>query len=651
MIKKGILGVLLLWSTPYFAQVFLQIDTLEEVVVINHYATKSGGPNAVQMSASLEETLDRDADLDLIRRGGYAAEVVYHGLSGTQTNTMIDGMRIYGACTDKMDPVTAYVDEQNLHSLEKKGSNDVTIHSLNLKLKRGEFVLTSKHYGSFYSSVNSNNLGTRYGGQYGFNSMRLWLLVNANGSRASNYSDGSNREVRFTQYEKFNAMASVGLKLGRNEFSATLVKDKAVDVGYAGLPMDVSSADALIARFEHQTMLGNTNINHQVYYNSIVHVMDDTKRDSVAMHMDMPGWSETKGISGRLNQTRGNWLLRAQYELVQNSRRAEMTMYPENEAEMYMETWPEVVRSFASVNPSATYYFNENYDILVSASLSTGVDKMQSPTGIKQLEVFGYTMPDGIQTNAGAGSARIRFRKSSFEHQLTLKAGNRAPELSERFGFYLYNSQDGFNYIGNPDLKNEQFLHVSDDVKFDQLGQQFYAKAYAYLFDQYIFGVQEPAYFAMTPGGGGVKIYENIGKAFILGGELGSSLFQSGKIPTTAVISYRYGRSERFGYLPQMSPLAFTLNHTYTWKKLQFGLSNKWVNRYNRASLSFGERNAKNYWLMDATISTNLPLKSTNILVELAGNNLLNQYYTTHLSWNGIPLMGRNISLMAKWSF
>ena len=34
----------------------------------------------------------------------------------------------------------------------------------------------------------------------------------------------------------------------------------------------------------------------KLYFNTITHTMDDTKRPVVPIHMDMPGWSDTYGF-------------------------------------------------------------------------------------------------------------------------------------------------------------------------------------------------------------------------------------------------------------------------------------------------------------------------------------------------------------------
>ena len=44
----------------------------------------------------------------MVKRGSYAWEPLINGMATERTVITIDGMRIFGACTDKMDPITSY---------------------------------------------------------------------------------------------------------------------------------------------------------------------------------------------------------------------------------------------------------------------------------------------------------------------------------------------------------------------------------------------------------------------------------------------------------------------------------------------------------------------------------------------------------------
>ena len=67
--------------------------------------------------------------------------------------------------------------------------------------------------------------------------------------------------------------------------------------------MDVSLAKALIASVKYEHLPVSKTIENwetKFYYNTITHIMDDTKRPNVAIHMDMPGWSDTFGMYSKI---------------------------------------------------------------------------------------------------------------------------------------------------------------------------------------------------------------------------------------------------------------------------------------------------------------------------------------------------------------
>ncbi|MFC5048888.1 TonB-dependent receptor plug domain-containing protein [Aquimarina hainanensis] len=53
----------------------------------------------------------------MIKRGKLCLGASLNNMTTDRLSITIDGMQIYGACTDKMDPVTSYVDVSNLEKV------------------------------------------------------------------------------------------------------------------------------------------------------------------------------------------------------------------------------------------------------------------------------------------------------------------------------------------------------------------------------------------------------------------------------------------------------------------------------------------------------------------------------------------------------
>ena len=124
-------------------------------------------------SATLEEILSRLPEISLFRRGPYGMESSIRSFTGGQINVLVDGMRIHGACTDKMDPATIYIEPINLENLQVQTattgfmSGSAIGGTLNMKMAEPDFLNGNKITGiissgyqtaakSFYESARLN---------------------------------------------------------------------------------------------------------------------------------------------------------------------------------------------------------------------------------------------------------------------------------------------------------------------------------------------------------------------------------------------------------------------------------------------------------------------------------------------------------------
>ncbi|HBL80853.1 MAG TPA: TonB-dependent receptor, partial [Aequorivita sp.] len=163
----------------------------------------------------------------------------------------IDGMQIFGACTDKMDPITSYVDVSNLSEAEigsgQQGAafGNTIGGGINLKLDKSNFKSTGWS-GSLESAFETNNAMRVFGGELNYSEEKFYFNLDGIYRKADNYKAGGDEEVKFSQFEKYNFSINSGYKLAEDKsISATLIYDEANDVGYPALTMDVSLARAV----------------------------------------------------------------------------------------------------------------------------------------------------------------------------------------------------------------------------------------------------------------------------------------------------------------------------------------------------------------------------------------------------------------------
>src|SRR5690606_27666551 len=77
---------------------------LEEVTVTA--IAKRKIETEMKMAVSVDEFLASSDNISFIKRGAYAWEPLLNNMSTERSTITIDGMHVFGACTDKMDPVT-----------------------------------------------------------------------------------------------------------------------------------------------------------------------------------------------------------------------------------------------------------------------------------------------------------------------------------------------------------------------------------------------------------------------------------------------------------------------------------------------------------------------------------------------------------------
>lgn len=114
---------------------------IQEVIVFGttKISTKENKP-----LGSIDEYLQKSAKVEMVKRGAYAWEPLINGLPTERTLVTIDGMRIFGACTDKMDPITSYIEVSNLMEASISSGQEGSCHgntiggSIDLKKKQND---------------------------------------------------------------------------------------------------------------------------------------------------------------------------------------------------------------------------------------------------------------------------------------------------------------------------------------------------------------------------------------------------------------------------------------------------------------------------------------------------------------------------------
>lgn len=666
MIRFFIMGTALtLCSFISFAQetILLKEDSLSvrqlsEVVIITQ---KSPWGSVSKPLASLEDYLEQTKAVNMIKRGAYAAEPYINGMSSERSLVTIDGMRIYAACTDKMDPITSYVEITNLSRANlqhgQSGSIGATIAgSINLERKKGSFGREALN-GTVFSGFESNNKQKIGGGSFSFQHPKFFTNVDFTYRDAGNYLSGGSKEVLYSQFTKYNTSAIVGYKINEHQHvEASLIYDHATDVGYPALTMDVDFAKATIGSIEYIRHHISPLVHQwktKVYYNNISHRMDDTKRPVVPIRMDMPGWSKTLGFYSLLAGGNDKHTWKANISAHHNSSLAEMTMFSNNPAEkdMFMLTWPGVLIKYVDFFVEDSFSFSKKWTTTISAGLAVHNNVVDNDFGLSSLKIFYPEIGKSKTRILTRASALLNYNVSKWSFGTGLAYGERASSVSEGYGFYLFNSFDQFDYIGNPEVKNEKSASWNamlgyDDSNFSAKfsGSWFYIK-------NYIIGRPQPGLSVMTIGAAGVKVYEQLQYAQMLNSSLDLNYQVAKNVSRSGGLIYRRGMAKNIKNLPLIQPLAYSSNFSYSYKTFVTDLTLNASSLQNRFNTEFGETGLPGYAVLNLSASNRFNLGKQSLLLKSGVENLLDKEYTTFADWNRIPRIGRNFFLNAIWNF
>ncbi len=636
----------------------LKLINLNEVVVISAGKQLDHKKQHKPLS-SLDEFLETSRSINMVKRGAYAWEPTMNDMSSERLAITIDGMQIFGACTDKMDPVTSYVDVSNLSEAEIGSGQQGAAYgntiggAINLKLDRPKFK-SRAWKGAVETAYESNNNLRVFGGDLEYSDEKFYITSDVIYRKADNYKAGGDKEVAFSQYGKVNFSVNSGYKLAEDKsISTALIFDEARDVGYPALTMDVSLARALIGSlsYKQDSLGGLSQWESKLYYNHIKHVMDDTKRPNVPIHMDMPGWSETFGFYSQANLQRKGHHFFLKADGFYNKSYAEMTMYPpnSNEALMFMLTWPDVRTTNIGVFAEDKFSFGES-TVKLSTRLAYHSNKVADEFGLGSLQIFYPEMEESKTRFLKSFSAQLHKMLWQLHLNAGLSYGERAPSVSEGYGFYLFNSFDNHDYIGNPHLKTESSSEVNFSIGYEKPIFDITAEARYFHISNYIIGKIDPTLSPMAIGADGVKLYKNLDYVQLFNASLFGRYSISNALKLSGKISYHRGVDDEGENLPLMSPLSYGGGLDFFKNQYSASLSVEGAGDQTNYNPEYGESKTAAYATLSASFGKRFFMGDDSLFVKAGVQNILDTYYSSYTDWKNIPRMGRNFYITLSYS-
>ena len=625
-------------------------QNLDEVVIVSE-AGRGRKRSVKGQVASIDEHLSELKNVSLVRRGSYAWEPVVNNMQTERLSTTIDGMKIFYACTDKMDPVTSYVESGNLQSISLNSGLDGNPQatgniggSLDLKLRKAGFDNDAFH-ASASAGHEWNGHVQVYGADAALSSHRTYLNAGAFFRHADNYKVGGGDELQFSQFQKVNVFTNAGLRLAEKDMlEATFIFDRATDVGYPALNMDVAKAEGFISSLSYKHLFRNASWETKAYYNHITHEMDDTKRPDVQIHMDMPGDSWTAGVYSLLTTSHKQHDVALNYDLYYNRLFADMTMYPGGAAPMYMVTWPDVGTLNTGVAVTDNVSIARNQSLRLSAKVAWQQQRLNNEEGYHALKVFFPGMTDAYHQTTGRIAASYQCTMHNAQCTIGAGWGSRAPTVTEAYGYYLNNTFDQYDYIGNPSLKNESAVELNGAVKWHPTERvNVTLDGNVFLFSNYIIGQFETRLSPMTVGAEGVKVYGNISHATIANVSLSWDWQITEQLRWNKKVSYSAGRDADGDALPLISPISWQSEWIYQHQRFQAQATIKGNARQSNYGDKYGETAAKAWTIVSLAASYQFSIRHSQFSIRAGIENLFDKQYATYADWNHIPQKGRNI--------
>lgn len=630
----------------------------EEVKVETHHHYDVDQNRLKKILNSTDDLLQRSSQITMIRRANFALEPTLRGLSNERTNITIDGMHLFGACVDKMDPASNYIEIQNIDALDVCtpqnhcgcGGNNKIDFKTNKSNYIDNFSLSLDSYYSSAANNTVNGIKSNYSNEK-FSNSSNFIYKNANDFRA-----GDGKVFNNSGFSKFNFTNDSYLKLNdNNELGLSFLGDVSKNVGYPALIMDTRVTETYLLAFKHNYSELKDYYHKsesKLYFNSIYHLMDDYDRSEEEiknrivmpnMYMPMIGKIYTLGFINNYQLLKENYSLSFYNDVYNLSSDARMDMIPLNDNNIMK------LKNLADAN-LLNYKFNFSYANYASKSIEYNTSlgfNVQYADLLDELNANSFKAFAGIEETMNFSfapniQASVKYKLENSSFQISSAIAVRNPNRMELYSYYIYNPMDNSFYTGNPNLKNERQYNV--ELSYNYYNNWFNGKINVFniYFDNYIIGRISENQMQSENFPQLFRQYENTGKANIYGVEFLSNIILNKSFNLD--LSLKYNRAYSITLkdnLPLINPLITDLFLNYKINKFKAILDMTYNHNQNMISkLFFNENKTNSFFIMGLRMDYEI-LSYLNVTLGI--DNILDAYYVRHTSINDLPDLGRNI--------
>lgn len=634
-------------------------------VTVEGERTVAGAPSApTRTPATTEDLLARLPGVRLIQRANFAAEPVIRGYSGGQISLTIDGMPVYGACVDKMDPASSYVEPENLRAVEvTKGAGDLSNGSqiggsVDLATQRPR--LGAPLAVQAETGIESNGLARRVRGAASGGAGPLAVRVSGSYRGSGDYAPGGRDAIETSGYEKRNLAAAATLRLGQGHtLTAQAIADDAWLIGYPALLMDAVLAQARIGSvaYEAEGLAGFHHVEAKAYGNRVDHYMDDRSRDVLTrevmrgMYMPMGGYTEVVGLQAEAMTRLAGTSLTLTADAHRLRQFGDMTMYS-----LYSGIRDMVLLNVGDVearNGALALKAQRTVGGL-ALSASARLDGTSRDVGSRAMrQLFERrtgsadparqrVVPSVSATASYALSPRTLLR-------LTVADAGRLPSVVEQYGHYVYNYVDGYFYTGDPDLAPERSRQVEVGVAHAGGRLAIEASAYAHQLRDVVVGLADNDVVAGLSGSTyRFRLYDNVDRGWMAGGEVSALAPLGAGLEAAASVSAAYGQNLTFDEpLPMIPPVGGVASLRYDRRPVFAEVETRWALAQTRvARFTYAERPTDGFAVVALRAGWR-PASgpAAGLRVQAGVENLFDTFYQEHLAISDLAARGRSAYL------
>jgi iron complex outermembrane receptor protein len=650
-------------KTIYLHPQVLEMNTELIVEAANEGSVNIHSYHQHDNAQSMDEFLGNVDGMNVIQRGAFAWEPMVRGQADQRMNLTIDGVPVFKACVDKMDPITSYVEINNLSKLEidKNGTrvaeNGNGNASVNLITQKAQWKPLEMDLETGFQAPNMQQIyrlnlnGSDRDNKHAF---RLSGAYRKSGDLVA----GNSTTIENTQFEKLNLNVHYRHQFNsKYNIEANYITDKAYDVGYPALLMDATQALADIGRvqFNISGRRHVLNLNSVVLYaNMIRHSMDDYDRDvanrNVMRGMYMPMYGETKTFGGKLNgtltllNTQSQWF----FDAFSSEAFGDMKMQSldPNIEDMLIYNMDEIFTRQASIGFKHQFQLSDDLNLKVEESLRFKHLETQSESHASLFEgIYGRDYEASQSFLFSASGTLLWMLNEELSISNSVVYSERMGNHMETLGHYVYNYTDGYFYDGNPWLKKERSVNYEAHAMWKKNGQSVSLTGFTKFYSNYIDGIISED---ISNNNFRFKRYSNVGDALMLGGELRVINRLGDHITLENRLSYLYAQNTTLDEpLPLIPPLNGVSMIGYSRNDISMSLDVNWA--------SAQERIAENTSVEDETdayvvLGMNLEKRwmDNRLSTSVKLNNITDEYYHRHTSIGNIPESGFNVMFTAK---